>query len=64
MNYKLEDIEYETKNYWVLRVISGYEVYKKGVTHSSRCTQIGWKGKKGKTRAIAECNRRDAVDGT
>ncbi len=61
MSYKLKDIIYETKNFWVLRVKSGFEVYKINVTHSTRCAQIGWEGEKGRERAIAECNKREEL---
>lgn len=61
--YKESDIAYESSPYWVLRVPTGrnkgtYEVYKEGVTHSTRCAIIGWTGQKGLDKAIAECQRR------
>jgi hypothetical protein len=57
--YKEKDIVYETKDFWVLEVKYGYDVYKKGITHSIRCAQIGWANTdKGLGRAIKECNRR------
>lgn len=58
-DYKLKDVVHETKNYWVLRVKNGFEVYKSGITHSVRCARIGWKGKEGLNKAIAECDRRE-----
>lgn len=58
---KAQDIKYETENYWVAIVQSGFEVYKKGITHSTRCAQIGRLGERGKQRAITEANRRQAL---
>lgn len=61
MGYKLKDVMHETENYWVLRVVNGFEVYKNGITHSTRCAQIGWKGDVGLNKAIAECEKREAA---
>ena len=61
MSYKLKDIIYETKNHWVLRVKNGFEVYKVGVTHSTRVSQIGYDGRKGEEKAIMECDKREAL---
>jgi len=47
MAYKLKNIIYETNNFWALRIKKGFEVYKKGVTHSTRCARIGWEGENG-----------------
>lgn len=63
MTYREDDIAHETQDYWVLRVPSGklagtYEVYRKGVTHSTRCATIGYRGEEGLRRAVAECDRR------
>ena len=59
MSYKESDIAYEKAPYWVLNVGSkGFEVYKTGITHSTRCAQIGYQGQKGLDRAILEINRR------
>lgn len=58
MSYKESDIMYENGDYWVLKVEKGYEVYKIGVTCSTRCAIIGYKDDKGLERAIAECNKR------
>ena len=62
MSYKETDIMHETKNYFVIRVIKGYEVYKTGITHAVRCAQIGFKGKVGLEKAIAECDRRKELN--
>lgn len=61
-SYKEEDIVFESGNHWVLRVPSGYEVYKIGVTHSTRCAQIGYRGEEGLRRAIQEVERREGQD--
>ena len=52
------DIAFERGDYWVLRVRTGFEVYRIGVTHSTRCAVIGFKGAEGMRRAIAEIDRR------
>jgi len=57
---KLSDIVYETGDYWVMKVKTGFEVYKVGATHSTRCAIIGWTGKNGLNKAIAEANKRDS----
>lgn len=55
------DIVYELGQYWVYKMPKdkGFEVYKNGLTHSTRCAQIGYKGDKGLNRAIEECNKRN-----
>jgi len=58
MSYKLEDVVYELGDYFAVKVKTGFEVYKNGVTHSTRCALIGWGGEKGKQKAINEINRR------
>lgn len=58
---KLENVIYENKRFWVLKVKGGFEVYKTGVTHSTRCSQIGHTGSEGETRAIKEADRRAAI---
>lgn len=53
------EILYENGDYWVYDARSkGYEVYKVGVTHSTRCAIIGYKGEEGLRRAKAECDKR------
>lgn len=59
--YRLSDVVHETAAHWVLRVAGGFEVYKIGVTHSTRCASIGWAGEEGLKRAIAEVERREAL---
>jgi hypothetical protein len=58
MSYKESDIVYENGGHWVLRVKNGFEVYKNGITPSTRCAIIGWSGAVGEEKAIAECDRR------
>lgn len=52
------DIMHETNSHWVRRIKTGFEVYKKGITHSTRCAQIGYTGTIGLDKAITECNKR------
>ncbi len=56
------DILHEDGPYWVRAAAKGYEVYKTGITHSTRCATIGFTGAKGLRRAIDECSRRRAQD--
>lgn len=60
---KESDILYEDKDkeYYVIRVQHGYEVYKNGITHATRCAQIGWAGEVGLQKAIAEINKRKTI---
>ena len=60
--YKESDIAYEKGQFWVLNLGSkGFEVYKNGITHSTRCAVIGFSGQNGLDRAIVEINRRLAA---
>lgn len=58
--YKLTDIRHETHDFWILDCHDkGFEVYRKGCTHSTRCATIGrFPDGSELTRAIAECERR------
>lgn len=57
--YKESDIAYEKGQYWVLNLGSkGFEVYKTGITHSTRCATIGYSGQNGLQLAILEIDRR------
>jgi hypothetical protein len=57
--YKESDIAYEKGPFWVLNLkAKGFEVYKTGITHSTRCARIGFTGAEGLKRAIAEIDRR------
>ena len=60
-SYTEKDIAFEKGDYWVLKVATGFEVYRTGITHSTRCAQIGFKGEAGLQRAIAEIDRRLAL---
>ena len=57
----LKDIVFETDRYWVKRVPKGFEVYKTGLTHSTRVAVIGYTGDKGLQRAKDEIARREAT---
>lgn len=60
---KESDIVYEKGDYWVMLTAKlTYEVYKTGITHSTRCAQIGYKGEVGLQRAKLEIDRRIAED--
>jgi len=60
--YKESDIAYEKGQFWVLNLGSkGFEVYKNGLTHSTRCAVIGFQGQNGLDRAIVEIDRRLAA---
>lgn len=62
MTYKLSDVVFELGQYWVLsKGQKGYEVYRVGATHSTRCAIIGWTGAVGLERAKAEITRRMAL---
>ena len=56
---------YESGNYWVSAVtigkISGYAVYKAGITHSTRCATITLPNG-AYARAVAEADRRACID--
>lgn len=64
MSYKSSDIAYEQGEYWVLRVATGFEVYRNVGTHSVRCARIGFPNDraKGLERAKAEIARRATED--
>lgn len=60
---KESDILFELGIYWVCKGNkSGYEVYRTGITHSTRVAIIGYEGEKGLERAKAECERRIKED--
>ena len=56
------DIVYERGCYWIKAADSfaGFEVYRIGITHSTRVASIGWTGTAGLDRAKAEIERRIA----
>lgn len=49
---------YEKKPFWVCAENGGFAVYETGITHSTRCAQIGYKGEEGFRKAIAEADKR------
>jgi hypothetical protein len=61
--YREDQIAYETQTHWVLEAKPGYfEVYKTGLTHSTRCARVGPfdEPDRARLRAIEECDRRTA----
>ena len=66
------DILHENGDYWVCAEVfgsgrfkpksNGYAVYVNGITHATRVATIGFAGEPGLTRAIAECDRRAAIN--
>ena len=56
--HSLKSIKFETKDFWVKETEYGYEVYRRGITCSRRCAQIGWPGLIGFEKAKAECLKR------
>lgn len=58
MKYNIKDVVYEQGNYWVLKLKNGYEVYKLGISYSTRCARIGYTGDIGLNKAKAEIDRR------
>lgn len=62
---KESDILHETGRHWIVRNDRGdLEVYRNGVTHSTRCATIGFRDRPDyqMERAIAECDRREYAD--
>jgi hypothetical protein len=58
-----KDIVFESGKYWVFDAKKkGFEVYKNGITHSTRCAQIGWNGQVGLDKAKQEIKRRQELD--
>lgn len=58
-----QDIVFESGKYWVFDAKKkGFEVYKSGITHSTRCASIGWTGEIGLDRAKQEIKRRQELD--
>jgi hypothetical protein len=63
MMMKESDIIFESGKYWIFNAKQkGFEVYKTGITHSTRCAQIGWTGQVGLDRAKQEIKRRQEID--
>ena len=55
-----KDILFETPRHFVLAASHGFDVYRIGLTHSTRCAQIGYRDEEGLARAIAEIARRES----
>lgn len=58
MTYKLDQVVFESGNFWILQVDYGFEVYQIGATCSTRVARIGFKGAEGLERAKKEILRR------
>lgn len=58
------EILHEAGLYWVCKSTKhiGYDVFRTGLTHSTRCAIIGYEGEDGLRRAIAEAERRAAIE--
>jgi hypothetical protein len=54
-------VVFESANHLIFWIESGFEIYKKNITHSVRCAQIGFKGQEGLKRAKNELERREAL---
>ena len=59
---KIQEIVYESGDYYVVRVAKGFEVYKNSATCGTRCAVIGYLGDKGLQRAKQEIERRAERD--
>jgi hypothetical protein len=59
MTYRLSDIVHETERHFVIRVDSGFEVYRNDGVAAVRCARIGYRGDDGLGRAICEVERRE-----
>lgn len=55
---KEDDILYEKGAFWVMKAKKGYEIYRTGITHSTRCAFIGDLSVGGLERAKDEIERR------
>lgn len=52
------DILYQKGDFWVIKAKFGYEIYRDGITHASRCSIMGYEGEEGLQKTIKECDRR------
>jgi len=59
-----EDIVFESAcgTYWAMPARYGFDIYKTGLTHSTRVAQIGFQGERGMEQVKAEVERRLALD--
>lgn len=65
MSYREQDIVHENPTHWVLKNKDGhFEVYRTGITHSTRRAYIGFPGPKGLEKARDEADRRHALEAT
>jgi hypothetical protein len=55
------DIMHENSTHWVLRTATGFEVLRKGLTHSTRCAVFGRNLPSALSRAIADADKRHAA---
>ena len=55
---KEADILYEKGPYWICKYEHGFKVFKSGITHSTICATIGFKGAIGMEKAKREIERR------
>jgi hypothetical protein len=62
MTFRESQVVHETPDYWVLDTLKPgwFEVYRKGITHSTRCATVSDSAQPEKARsdAVVECNRR------
>lgn len=60
---KESDIVYELGPYWAMRAKKvGYDIFKTGITHSTRCAHIGFEGEAGLQKVKVEIARRIEQD--
>lgn len=58
MSYSINDIQYETRDFFVKSDPNGYGVYRQGITHATRVAIFGTFSPAYYDRAIADCMRR------
>lgn len=57
----MSPILYRSENHYVIAAGKGYEVYRGGLTHATRCAVIGFPGEAGLAKALAEVKRRERL---
>lgn len=55
---RIQDIVFESGEYWVRKAPTGFEVFKIGATCSTRVARIGWRGELGLEKAKQFIERR------
>jgi hypothetical protein len=55
---KESDILFENGDYWIKKANHGFEVYRQGITHSTRVAIIGYEGAEGLEKAKNEIEKR------